>query len=156
MKLKARLFEKVETKEFTVKDMEQILKFWDEMKKTESYSFSCEKMFNEVLNEIQTSGSLFGRVAYFENKPVGFILGDVKPRWYLEPESAWLIAIVVHPSYRRQGIGRRLIVEFFEQVRELDLKKVCIMAGIADEETLCFLQRMGFKKGKFIQLEKQV
>ncbi len=154
--MRARLFEKVETKEFTVKDMEQILSFRDEFKKMESYGFLCEKMFDEVLNEIRTSGSLFGRVAYLEGKPVGFILGDVKPRWYLEPESAWLIAIVVHPNYRRQGIGRRLIAEFFEQVRELGLKKICVIAGLTDEETLCFLQKMGFKRGRFIQFEKQV
>jgi len=154
--LKTQILEKLETKEFTFKDMDYILEIRNELKKKGCYSFACERMFDEILQEAQRSGSLFGRVAYLNDRPVGFILGDVQPKWYLEPDSAWLICIVVHPDYRRLGIGRRLLVEFLEQVRDLKLRKVCVVSEVNDEETLCFLQKMGFKRGRFVQLEKQI
>ncbi|MEN3039419.1 MAG: GNAT family N-acetyltransferase [Candidatus Kryptonium sp.] len=154
--MKISLFEKVETREFTIGDIDSILKFQDELRKRESYSFFCEKVFIDILKEIQTSGSLFGRVAYLEEEIVGFIFGDINPKWYRGRECAWLIAIVVHPDYRRQGIGKRLLVEFLDKVRELGLKKVCTVAEFTDEETLSFLRKMGFKRGKFVQLEKQI
>ena len=59
-----RFFEKIETKEFTMEDIDCVLKIQEELKKSNSYSFLCDKMFIEVLNELQSSGSLFGRIAY--------------------------------------------------------------------------------------------
>lgn len=156
LNLKTSLFEKIETKEFTAEDMDYILKFQDELRKAGSYSFFCEKVFVDILKEVQTSGTLFGRIAYLGEEPVGLIFGDTQPKWYHGPGCAWLIAIVVHPNYRRQGIGKRLLVEFLEKVRELGLKRVCTMAEFADDETIAFLRKMGFKQGKFVQLEKQI
>jgi len=66
-------FEKIETKEFTMEDIDCVLKIQEELKKSNSYSFLCDKMFIEVLNELQSSGSLFGRIAYIGDKPVGLI-----------------------------------------------------------------------------------
>lgn len=154
--MKTSLFEKIQTKEFTIEDMDCVLKFQDELRKAGSYSFFCEKVFVDILKEVQTSGTLFGRIAYLGNEPVGLIFGDIQPKWYHGFDCAWLIAIVVHPDYRRQGIGKRLLVEFLEKVRELGLKRVCTMTEFADEETIAFLQKMGFKRGKFVQLEKQI
>jgi len=156
LNLKRQLFEKIETKEFSAYDMEHIVKFQKELKEKGCYSFFCERMFIELLKEIQSSGSLFGRIAYLGDKPVGFIFGDTQPKWYQGPECAWLIAIVVHPDYRRRGIGRRLLVEFLDKVRELGLRRVCTVTEFADEETLGFLRKMGFKYGRFVQLEKQI
>jgi len=149
-------FEKIETKEFTMEDIDCVLKIQEELKKSNSYSFLCDKMFIEVLNELQSSGSLFGRIAYIGDKPVGLIFGDTRPKWYSGPECGWLITIVVLPEYRRQGVGRRLIAEFFDKVRELGLRKVCAMVEFADEETLAFLRKMGFKRGKLVYFEKQI
>ncbi len=156
MRLKSRLFEKVKTKEFSAEDMDLILKMQDELRKREGYSVVCEKMFEDVLKEIQTSWTLFGRVAYLNDRLIGFIFGDIQPKWYLGSDCAWLIALVVHPDYRRQGVGRRLLVEFLEKVRELGLKRVCIITGLADEATMAFLRKMGFKRGRFVQFEKQI
>ncbi len=156
MRLKSRLFEKVKTKEFTLEDMNLILKMRDELKERESYSVACEKMFEDVLKEVQTSGTLFGRVAYLNDKLIGFIFGDVQPKWYLGSDCAWLIALVVHPDYRRQGVGRRLLVEFLDKVRELGFKKVCIFSEFIDEGTFAFLRKMGFKRGRLVQFEKQI
>jgi N-acetylglutamate synthase-like GNAT family acetyltransferase len=154
--LKSRLFEKVKTKEFTLEDMNLILQMRDELKKRESYNVTCEKMFEDVLKEIQTSGTLFGRVAYLDDKLIGFIFGDIQPKWYLGSDCAWLVALVVHPDYRRQGVGRRLLVEFLDKVRELGFKKVCIVSEFSDEDTFAFLRKMGFKRGRFVQFEKQI
>ncbi|CUT04570.1 GNAT family N-acetyltransferase [Candidatus Chrysopegis kryptomonas] len=151
-----RLFEKIETKDFSECDIDVVLKIQNELKSKGSYSFVCEKMFIDLLQEIKTSGTLFGRIAYLGKEPVGFIFGDTQPKWYQAPECAWLIAIVVHPDYRRQGIGRRLLVEFLDKVRELGLKRICTIAEFTDEATLEFLRRMGFKRGRFVHLEKQI
>ncbi len=156
MNSKVRLFEKVETKDFTECDIEVVLKIQEVLKKKGSYGFVCEKMFIDLLQEIKTSGTLFGRIAYLGDEPVGFIFGDTQPKWYQVPECAWLIAIVVHPDYRRQGIGRRLLVEFLDKVRELGLKKICTVIEFTDETTLEFLKKMGFKRGRFVHLEKQI
>ncbi|MFN3135244.1 MAG: GNAT family N-acetyltransferase [Candidatus Kryptonium sp.] len=154
--MKGQLFEKIETREFTMEDVNFILKVQQELKEKGDLDSFCDKMFLELLSEIQSSGSLFGRIAYVGAKPVGFVFGDTRPKWYSGPECGWLIGIFVLPEYRRQGIGRRLIAEFFDKVRELGLKKVCVMVEFADEETLAFLRKMGFKRSKFVHFEKQI
>lgn len=154
--MKKRLFEKIETKEFTMEDVNFILKIQQELKEKSGLDFFCDKMFIDLLSEIQSSGSLFGRIAYLGDEPVGFVFGDTRPKWYSGPECGWLISIFVLPEYRRQGIGRRLIVEFFDKVRELGLRKVCVAVEFTNEETLAFLRKMGFKRSKFIHLEKQI
>ncbi len=154
--MKRRPFEKIETREFTVEDANLILKVQQELKEKGGLDLFCDKMFVELLNEIQSSSSLFGRIAYIGDKPVGFVFGDTRPKWYSGYDCGWLISIFVLPEYRRQGIGRRLIVEFFEKVRELGLKKVCIAVEFTNEETLAFLREMGFKRSRFVHLEKQI
>jgi len=48
------------------------------------------------------------------------------------------------------------LLSFFDKVRELGLRKVCAMVEFADEETLAFLRKMGFKRGKLVYFEKQI
>lgn len=156
MKVKTRLFGKVDIKEFTADDINLILKMQDELRKRENRSIIYERWLVNVLKNIQTSGALFGKVAYLDDQLIGFIFGDIQPKWYLSSDCAWLIALMVHPDYRRWGVGRRLLAEFLEKVRELGFKKVRIVLEFADEGAFAFLRKMGFKQSKLVQFEKQI
>lgn len=52
-------------------------------------------------------------VAVNDGRIVGFILGMVRKYPYeergMEPERGWISVVFVHPSYRRQGIGKALV-----------------------------------------------
>lgn len=52
-------------------------------------------------------------VAVDKGKIIGFILGMVRKYPYeergMEPERGWISVVFVHPSYRRQGLGKTLV-----------------------------------------------
>ncbi|MBA4603436.1 GNAT family N-acetyltransferase [Thermoactinomyces mirandus] len=72
-------------------------------------------------------------VAEGEDQTVlGFCLGMVRKYPYeergFEPERAWIPVMFVHPDYRRQGIGKRLITTLEMQFNELGKKNITLGA----------------------------
>ena len=146
---------KIKTREFTGEDIEKIANL-AKVFLSDNKNWVCEKAFSNLLERIREVEGIFGRVAYCGNEFVGFIFGDMRRIWFREPDSAWLLMIYVVPKCRKKGIGRRLLAEFLEQAREHGFRKIYAPVEVADPGTIKFLEKMGFKKGRYIQLEKQI
>jgi ribosomal protein S18 acetylase RimI-like enzyme len=50
--------------------------------------------------------------AVFEDRPIGFVIGDRRRRENL----GWIASIGVHPDFQRQGIGQRLLLVCEQQL----------------------------------------
>ena len=91
---------------------------------------------------------------------LGFCLGMVRKYPYeergLEPERAWIPVMFVHPAYRRQGIGKRLVDTLEKKFRELGKKNITLGAYSpnyffpgpdrdAYGESILFFQSLGYE-----------
>ena len=100
--------------------------------------------------------------ALCDQKPVGFLLATRRKFPYLErglePERGWINVLFVHPDYRRQGIGRRLVEKAETDMKERGANNVTVaayspnyfFAGIdADNypEAICFFEKHGYISG---------
>lgn len=96
------------------------------------------------------------RVAEVNGRIVGVLVGEVRSWEFHLPPTGWITVLMVDPDYRRQGIGRRLLAEALEHFRERGLRSVRTVVGWADGDVLSFFTAMGFDRGPFIELEKNL
>lgn len=96
------------------------------------------------------------RVAEVNGRVVGFMIGEIRSWEFRQPPTGWITAMAVHPDYRRQGIGRRLLAEVLDYFREKGIENVRTMVEWSDGEVLSFFTAMGFDRGPFIELEKKL
>lgn len=67
---------------------------------------------------IESDGSMFGRIAEFQGKVVGFTVSLLHPgSWTLDP-ICYLEDLFVDPEARGKGVGRALIEDLIERGRE--------------------------------------
>jgi ribosomal-protein-alanine N-acetyltransferase len=68
---------------------------------------------------------------------VGFVIGDRRAR----EDLGWVASIGVHPAYRRQGIGRRLLAECEDR---LGTSRVRLSLRRSNEEALALYRTVGY------------
>ncbi len=60
----------------------------------------------------------------------------------------YLERVAVLPEYKRQGLGRKLVVHLLREAGRLGMKEVGIGIIAEQQELMRWYQRIGFKKGK--------
>jgi GNAT superfamily N-acetyltransferase len=55
--------------------------------------------------------------------------------------------VVTHPSYRRRGFGTAILREAIDRAWSMNCYKVVLTTGSKRESTLCFYEKVGFKRG---------
>ena len=103
------------------------------------------------------------QAALCDQKPVGFLLATRRKFPYLErglePERGWINVLFVHPDYRRQGIGRRLVEKAETDMKERGANNVTVAAyspnyffpGIDKQnypQAAAFFDAMGYQSGE--------
>jgi ribosomal protein S18 acetylase RimI-like enzyme len=96
------------------------------------------------------------RVAEANGQVVGFIIGEIRSWEFRQPPTGWITALAVDPEHQRHGIGRRLLAEMFDYFRQRGIENVRTMVEWSDGEMLSFFTAMGFDRGPFIELEKNL
>jgi len=81
-------------------------------------------------------------VAVIDQEPVGLAL------FSLRGEQGWISGVGVLPSFRRQGVARRMLGYLQDQARRLGLRRVLLEVLIQNEAGLALYQSMGFKLGR--------
>ena len=88
---------------------------------------------------------------------VGFVMGELfMGEFGIFREEGTLDTIGVDPDYRHQGIGRRLIDEFFDHLRELGVQKIHTLVDWNDSKLVQFFRANEFIPSKTINLERSL
>jgi ribosomal protein S18 acetylase RimI-like enzyme len=96
-------------------------------------------------------------VAEAKGKVVGFLLGRVQHSPYEEATAFLLELIGVDPTYRRHGIGRRMVEAFEAQCRHKG--GGCAIRAVVswhDWWMLSFLRSQGFVRGDMAEFVKRI
>lgn len=121
-----------------------------EKSRPEYYEKKFEKLFE---SQDYIPGSLVAELA--DGTVVGFVMGEIYLGEYgIFQEEATLDTIGVHPDFQHRGVGRRLIEEFVDHLREVGVQKVNTLVGLDDSELIRFFNANQFSPSKKINLER--
>lgn len=82
---------------------------------------------------------------------VGFVMGELYMGEYgITQDGATIDTIGVDPDYRHRGIGEKLINEFINHLRNLDVKKVNTLVDKNDPKLIKFFNANQFSTAKSI------
>ena len=86
---------------------------------------------------LTASNNAVGKVAEEDGKIQGYIL------YTLHEDHFYIVSITIHPDYRMQGIGRKLIDSLIQKfsVRRREIQLICEETN----ENLLFFKTLGFK-----------
>ena len=88
---------------------------------------------------------------------VGFVMGELFLGEYgIFQEQATLDTIGVDPDCRHQGIGRQLMKEFIDHLRELGVQRVNTLVDWNDSKLTEFFRANEFTPSKTINLERRL
>lgn len=96
-------------------------------------------------------------VAEADGGMVGFLFGWTSIWDFgVRDEVGWIDVIGVHPAYRFRGIGRALVNEFNRLAKDRRrIERVFTLVDPEETETTGFFSRLGFARGKLIQMQKR-
>ena len=83
-------------------------------------------------------------VAEADGHIVGFIFAERQSRGYGLPPGARIVAIAVHPDFRRIGIARRLVERLCDECRGEGIEELYSVLRAEDERDQAFLKSAGF------------
>lgn len=93
-------------------------------------------------------------VAVYEDKVIGFIMGNVYLGEFGLPEPvATIDTIGVDPDYQGQGVAIELMGQFTTNVKKAQVEHIYTFANWNDWKMLRFLEKTGFVPSKAIALE---
>lgn len=98
-------------------------------------------------------------VAENENKKiVGFIMGELYiGEFGISREGASIDTIGVDPDFRRQGIGKKLMNEFVDHLKQLGVQKINTLVGKEDTRLMNYFNANLFCPSKaVINLERSI
>jgi ribosomal protein S18 acetylase RimI-like enzyme len=83
-------------------------------------------------------------VAEADGRIVGFIFAERQSRGYGLPPGARIVAIAVHPDFRRSGIAGQLMERLCEECRGEGIDELYSVLRNEDERDQAFLRSAGF------------
>jgi len=98
-------------------------------------------------------------VAEDENKTlIGFIMGELYiGEFGISREGASIDTVGVDPEYRRQGIGKRLMTEFLDHLKQLGVQKINTLVEKEDTRLMNYFHANLFNPSKaVINLERNL
>lgn len=88
-------------------------------------------------------------VAECGNEIIGFLMAERQTQAYGLPPGVRIVAIAVHPDYRRRGVGAQLVEALCDRARAEGIDDVFSVLPEEDERDSAFLERQGFKAAQF-------
>lgn len=85
------------------------------------------------------------QVAEVEEGVVGFLLAERQSSGYGLPPGVRMVAIAVHPDFRQQGIGRKLVEALRADSKRQGIKHIYSVLQDRDERDAEFLRGCGFE-----------
>ena len=94
-------------------------------------------------------------VAESEGEIVGFLMSERQSQAYGLPPGVRIVAIAVHPEYRRRQVGSELVRALCEKSRAEGIERVFSVLLSEDERDARFLERQGFETADFKVLSRE-
>jgi ribosomal protein S18 acetylase RimI-like enzyme len=139
-------------------DIESIIPLWRElflihepMNKSFEMDSDAEIHYYSYLKTIiesqnRSEAFLFVAVTQSERRIVGYIMGmrHKSPPVFKTKEYGSIYDICVTQQYRRQEIGKNLVIKVIQWCHELDIERIEIHAATENSVALKFWKKMGF------------
>ena len=107
------------------------------------------KMANSILNE-EYKLSMFTNV--YESWQDGFLLAESDGKYLgaiisilSKPNTARILVLVVHDSYRRQGIASKMLTLFIQKAVLIGVNKITLEVRMSNKSAINFYTRNRFK-----------
>jgi len=149
-----RLKEEIEVKKATVADAEILKIFWlnlaEEMFEIERYIEpiveNADVWTSHILESIEEARNEV-LIARKDLEPVGFInwAYPANQRYQTSMRFVVIHDLYVKPSYRRMGIGTRLLEEALDTIRKRGLRNVRISVLSENVKAVRFYEKLGFE-----------
>jgi ribosomal-protein-alanine N-acetyltransferase len=88
----------------------------------------------------------FATVAEWEKQVVAFVLASVERRGL-----GHVVTIDVHPEFRREGIGDRLMHSAEEQMKKRGARRVILEVAIHNEAAIAFYEKHGVVRRRLLR-----
>ena len=86
------------------------------------------------------------RVCEDDGRLVGYVVYSVKEK----PRRVYVDSIAVRPSYRRRGMGQRMMDEVLNAAREVSAEKVTLHVRTTNRDAVAFYESLGFRTERTI------
>jgi ribosomal-protein-alanine N-acetyltransferase len=111
----------------------------DEVERIERASFSTPWPPNAYRSELQTNRLASYLVARIDNRIVGY--GGM----WLMVDEAHITTFAVHPAWRRQGIGERLLLAFLDLARDRHAREATLEVRLSNVAARRLYEKYGFR-----------
>lgn len=124
-------------------DMEEDFEF-DEAHTREGISMMCDHPERGFILVAEVKGQVIGMCT------IQFVISTIEGGY-----TAWIEDMVVHESYRRKGIGTRLLQYMIEWSKDHDIRRLQLLADHDNMPALKFYEKTHWKNTKLICLHKK-
>ena len=144
----------ISTRLMTENDLEAILKIDEKIVKTsrlEYYQLKFERLFSSK-DYLPTSF-----VAEDNGVVVGFLMGELyMGQFGILQEVASMDTIGIDPAYQHRGIGKKLMDEFVDHLRQIGVNKINTLVDWNDAGLIHFFSANQFSPSRTINLERNI
>lgn len=96
-------------------------------------------------------------VAEVGDQVIGFVMGETSDGEYGVPGTiGWIDSIGVLPDYQGKGVARMLVEGLISSMGKVGVCKVYTLVNWRDADMLGFFDKLGFKNGDMINLQRDV
>ena len=138
----------------TENDLDAILKIDEKIlqsSRLEYYQLKFERLFASR-DYLPTSF-----VAEDDGSVVGFLMGELyMGQFGILQEVASIDTIGVDPSYQHKGVGKKLICEFIDHLRQIGVNKINTLVDWNDARLIKFFSANEFIPSRTINLERSI
>ncbi len=108
-----------------------------------------QNMF-EALFQINPEGFY---VAFIDDVLVGYaiVLTEISWRHWSRNRTAHLMNLAVHPKFRNQGIGKRLIDRVISDIKRTEAEEIYLEVRASNTNALAFYKKLGFDRTGVIE-----
>jgi ribosomal protein S18 acetylase RimI-like enzyme len=144
----------ITTRLMTENDLEAILKIDEKILHTsrqEYYQLKFERLFSSR-DYLPTSF-----VAEDNGVVVGFLMGELyMGQFGIFQEVASMDTIGIDPAYQHRGIGKKLMDEFIDHLRQIGVNKINTLVDWNDAGLIHFFSANQFSPSRTINLERNI
>ena len=142
----------VKIREITLKDAEAIQNIRRAISEDDA-EVNFVKIIEQQISEGADKSSL---VAQINGDVVGYMISTSLYAGFGIKQSAWIMAIGVHPDFMGQGIGLALANKICEIYKNKGVKHIYSSVLWDSTDVLSFFKKLGFERSDFINLKKKL